>query len=149
MACCRSTNAVFHHSPNWTRVNTPRPSDWSMGHWIGSLVQLMARRLFGTGHCPIQCWLILNWIHGNILECNLIQNTFSIDEKCCISRANELTLWGRVTHICVGKLTNIGSDNGLSPAWSAPSHYLNQCCNIVNWTLSNKLQWNYDRNSTI
>ena len=26
-----------------------------------------------------------------------------------------LTHWGRVTHICVGKLTVIGSDNGLSP----------------------------------
>ena len=26
-----------------------------------------------------------------------------------------LTNWGRVTHICVGKLTIIGSDNGLSP----------------------------------
>ena len=26
-----------------------------------------------------------------------------------------LTHWGRVTHICVGKLTIIGSDNGLSP----------------------------------
>ena len=28
-----------------------------------------------------------------------------------------LTHWGRVTHICVGKLTIIGSDNGLSPGW--------------------------------
>ena len=27
----------------------------------------------------------------------------------------QLTHWGRVTHICVGKLTIIGSDNGLSP----------------------------------
>ena len=26
-----------------------------------------------------------------------------------------LTHWGRVTHICVNKLTSIGSDNGLSP----------------------------------
>ena len=26
-----------------------------------------------------------------------------------------LTLWGRVTHICVDELTIIGSDNGLSP----------------------------------
>ena len=26
-----------------------------------------------------------------------------------------LTHWGRVTHICIGKLTIIGSDNGLSP----------------------------------
>ena len=28
---------------------------------------------------------------------------------------NCLTHWGRVTHICVSKLTIIGSDNGLSP----------------------------------
>ena len=26
-----------------------------------------------------------------------------------------LTYWGRVTHICISKLTIIGSDNGLSP----------------------------------
>ena len=29
--------------------------------------------------------------------------------------ANELTHWGRVTHICVSKLTSVVSDNGLSP----------------------------------
>ena len=29
--------------------------------------------------------------------------------------ANYLTHWGRVTHICVSKLTITGSDNGLSP----------------------------------
>ena len=29
--------------------------------------------------------------------------------------ANKLTHWGRVTHICVSKLTIIGSDNGLAP----------------------------------
>ena len=27
----------------------------------------------------------------------------------------DLTHWGRVTHICISKLTVIGSDNGLSP----------------------------------
>ena len=31
------------------------------------------------------------------------------------SKAVRLTHWGRVTHICVSKLTIIGSDNGLSP----------------------------------
>ena len=31
----------------------------------------------------------------------------------------------------------------------APSHYLNQCWNIVNWTLGNKLQWNLNRNLNI
>ena len=30
-------------------------------------------------------------------------------------RRAQLTHWGRVTHICVGKLSIIGSDNGLSP----------------------------------
>ena len=32
-----------------------------------------------------------------------------------ISVIHGLTHWGRVTHICVGKLTIIGPDNGLSP----------------------------------
>ena len=30
-----------------------------------------------------------------------------------------------------------------------PSHYLNQCWNIVNWTLRIKLQWNCNRNWSI
>ena len=32
-----------------------------------------------------------------------------------IAQSLRLTHWGRVTHICVSKLTIIGSDNGLSP----------------------------------
>ena len=57
----------------------------------------------------------------------------------------QLTHWGRTTHICVSKLTIIASDNGLSPRrrqaiiWN----------NIVNWTIRNKLQWNFNRNSDI
>ena len=36
---------------------------------------------------------------------------------CSIYRASwELTHWGQVTHICVGKLTIICSDNGLAPS---------------------------------
>ena len=46
-----------------------------------------------------------------------------------------LTHWGRVTHICVNKLAIIGSDN--------------QCWNIVNWTLGNKLQRNLNRKLNI
>ena len=34
-------------------------------------------------------------------------------------------------------------------AWSAPSHYLNQCWNIVNWTLRNKVERNFNLNSNI
>ena len=34
-------------------------------------------------------------------------------------------------------------------AWPAPSHYLNQCWNIVIWTLRNELQWNFNWNSNM
>ena len=57
-----------------------------------------------------------------------------------------LTHWGQVTHKCVGKLTIIGSDNGLSPG---RRQAIIQCSNIVNWSPRNKLQWNLKRNSHI
>ena len=61
-----------------------------------------------------------------------------------------LTHWCWVMHICIGNLTIIGSDNGLSVvAWLVQSHYLNQCWNIVYWTLKNILQWNLHLNSYI
>ena len=47
-----------------------------------------------------------------------------------------------MTHICVDNLTIIGADQ-------ATSHNLNQCRNLVNWTLRNKFQWNLNRNSYI
>ena len=34
-------------------------------------------------------------------------------------------------------------------AYSAPSHYLNQCWVIVNWTLRNRLQWNFNQNTKL
>ena len=34
-------------------------------------------------------------------------------------------------------------------AWSAPSHYVNQCWNIVNCTHRNKLRRNFNRNTNI
>ena len=39
--------------------------------------------------------------------------------------------------------------NSLRPSdtWISPSHYLNQNWNIVNWTLRNKLPWNFHQNS--
>ena len=44
------------------------------------------------------------WFAAMTLENILIYEIFSL-----------LTHWGRVTHICVGNLTIIGSDNGSSP----------------------------------
>ena len=59
-----------------------------------------------------------------------------------------LTHWGRVTHICVSKLTIIGSDNGLSPDRRQAIIWTNDK-NMVDFNLRNKLQWNLKRNSCI
>ena len=40
---------------------------------------------------------------------------------------------------------SIGSAKG----YSAPSHYLNQCSLMVNWTPRNKLQWNLNHNTKL
>ena len=54
-----------------------------------------------------------------------------------------------MTHICIGKLTTIGSDNGLSPGRRQAIIWTNHCWDIVNWALGNKLQWNFNRYSNI
>ena len=59
-----------------------------------------------------------------------------------------LSHWGLVTHICVVELGHHWFRQWLV-ACSVPSHYLNQCWNIVNWTVRNKLHWNFNRNSNI
>ena len=50
-------------------------------------------------------WEAIIWTKDG-LGCRCIYVSFGL---------NELTHWGRVMHICVGKLPIIGSDNGLSP----------------------------------
>ena len=55
-----------------------------------------------------------------------------------------LTYWGRVTHICVGDITIIRSDNGLSPV-----RHQAIIGNIVNSILRNKIQLIFTRNSYI
>ena len=80
----------------------------------------------------------INWTNAGILligplwtnfrEIVIELHTFSFKKmhfkmlsgKCwpfCLGLNHVLTHWGRETHICVGKLTIIASDNGLSPDW--------------------------------
>ena len=56
------------------------------------------------------------------------------------------TNWGWVTHthICVSKLTVIGS-----PDHRQAIHYLKQRWNIVNWTRRNRFHWNVKWNELI
>ena len=53
-----------------------------------------------------------------------------------------------VPHICVSESDQHWFRQWLV-AYSAPSHYLNQCQVIVNRTLKNELQWNFNQNTKL
>ena len=74
----------------WPSEATCQEKSWS------TLVQVIARGYQLPSHYLKQCWLIDDWTIRNKSQ-------------------TLLTHWGRVPHICVGKTTIIGSDNGLSP----------------------------------
>ena len=62
--------------------------------------------------------------------------------KWAYTSAVPLTHLSLVPNICVGVLDQHWFRQWLV-AYSAPSHYLNQCWVIVNLNLRNKLQWNF------
>ena len=125
-------------------INSLWPSDAIWWHKSGStLAQVMAK--CRPSHCLKQCWHIINmfmWhspnanFTGSVHDINLRRVLKNTLVKLCsqLPGANELTPekepwvsfaemgmknvlthWGRVTHMCVSKLTIIGSDNGLTP----------------------------------
>ena len=71
--------------------------------------------------CSHQCaWsdhhLLTPWLLSKRYRHNRWKATWNcVQLKYPLSHPDDLTHWGRVTHICVSKMTNIGSDNGLSP----------------------------------
>ena len=65
-----------------------------------------------------------------------------------ISNIYSLRHWGRVAHICVGILSIIGLDNGLSPGRRQPIIWTNTG-KLLMGSLGKKLQWNFNQNSYI
>ena len=61
------------------------------------------------------------WGYGSVFNCNSVILGKGITHVHVVKILTrtwsdcKLTHWGRVTHICVSKLTIIGPDNGLSP----------------------------------
>ena len=55
-----------------------------------------------------------NWM-ASCFELKLLIKFICIDNEVHVKFQHLLTHWGRVTHICISKLTVIGSDNDLSP----------------------------------
>ena len=84
------------------------------------------------------CWII-GMLYPLLILCSLYVRLYCL---------RLLTHWGRVTHICVNKLTIIGSDNGLSPGRRQAIIWTNAGILLID-TLGNKLQWNLNRNLNI
>ena len=66
----------------------------------------------------------------------------------CVTRPGWVNSPSLVPHICVGEVNQHWFRNWLV-VYPAPSHHLNQCQLIVNWTLRNKLQWNSNQNTKL
>ena len=64
--------------------------------------------------CVPECVIDVFFILRHTCTCNRGPFT-TVDELKQHQIRAWLSNWGRVTHICVGNLTIIGSDNGLSP----------------------------------
>ena len=60
-----------------------------------------------------------------------------------------LTHWGRVTHICVSKLTIIILDNGLSPGRRQSIIWTNAGILLIRPLEKKNVQWNLNQNSYI
>ena len=67
----------------------------------------------------------------------------------CLQMSYHLTYWGRVTHICVSKLTSSALDIGLSPGRHEAIIWTNAGIFLIRTRLRNKLQWNLKQYSCI
>ena len=99
-------------------VHLPR---WVVGHgkniegrYISIIYSIFHR--ISTGFC---CAFLCHSYSSVLLHCHCV---------------NRLTHWGRVTHICVSKLTIIGSNNGLSPSRRQAIIWTNAGILLI-WTL--------------
>ena len=94
-----------------------------------------------------QYWymILIIWMRDNYRSYFTLLKHFVIiiiwPSSISLDQRHSLTHRGRVTHICVGEQTIIGSDNGLSPGRHQAIIWTNARI-LFDWTLGNKLQWN-------
>ena len=69
-------------------------------------LQIALRIHFHINYCGMAWCIIVTFI---------VVTRYSDQDEIYSQNPDRLTHWGRVTHICVSKLTIIGSDNGLAP----------------------------------
>ena len=124
---------MFYLFCTWTNgwTNNPNAGDFR-GHRVRHVhddVNVMRcptpnrRQGINNHQIRIMCMLSLNLLHFIITRCNISRASIFLeiskeilnDYLSLLIGSTILTHWGRLTHIYVGNLTIICSDNGLSP----------------------------------
>ena len=120
-----SLNPSAHKAPSYygrTRLTHPPLTKW---HFTDNI----SKCIFMNENFCILIWISLRFVPKGLIDNNsaLIQVMVwwqTVDKplpdpvhwrRYAALGGDELTHWGPVMHICVSKLTTIGSDNGLSP----------------------------------
>ena len=85
----------------------------SLSQYTSRVPNIMMTFFFHSSLVPWHQAII--WTHDDTIHMHHQSQLNQRNSIPDLSSLSELTHWGRVTHICVGKLTNIHSDNGLSP----------------------------------
>ena len=91
---------------------------------------------------------VFRFVDTSILHARMSHNAMELKRNKIVEIYDFLTHLSLVPHICVNEPGQHWFRWWLV-AYSAPSHYLNQCWLIVNWTLRNKLQWNPNQNAKL
>ena len=81
-------------------------------------------------------------------EIEIVKQTCVTPRKPCRLQMDGLTDGQRESSIPLSPITIITTTTTTTPN-SVPSHYLNQCLIIVNWTLWNKPPWNFYQNTKL
>ena len=112
--------------------------------------------------CKISLWSVEYIRNYSVLNFYRISNSIEI---CLVGQApglcrfhlwvpdlqmssSDLTHLPLVLHICISECGKHWFRKWLV-AYSATSHYLNQCWVIINWTIGNRLQWNFNQNTRL
>ena len=88
------------------------------------------------------CWVYPLGKHTVVLSLHVFTLSLVTDSH------DSLNHWGRVMHTCVNKLCHHWFRYWFV-AWSAPSHHLNHCGYIDDWTPRNIFMWNSNKNKMI
>ena len=108
-------------------------------------------------HYLNQCWHTVNWTLANEFQWNFIWNSRkciwnSLCKMAAILSLPECVNSSPPSAAYMRQWTGSALVEIIPVVYSAPNHYLNmlnQCWNIVNLTLRNKLQWNINQNTEV